>query len=238
MVILIKDLKGNITKVIIPVEGAYQEVKIHKKENKTDTYIKAKKSNNFDLGIAKVYFPANTFYKDFYIDLKKGKDTVSIHNSKVPVHKNFTITFDVSKYTKEDQKQLFIAKLNNKKKPTYVPTHKRINTFTTRTRNLGIYTLAKDTVAPKISVKNFKDKKWLSNYQYLSVNLSDDLSGIRSYTATLNGNWILMEYEPKKKTLIYNFDDKVINDKQYKLKIIVVDNVGNSNTLARTFYRK
>ena len=238
VVILIKDLKGNITKVIIPVEGAYQKVKSHKKENKTDTYIKAKKPNNFDLGIAKVYFPANTFYTDFYIDLKKGKDTVGIHHNKVPVHKKFTITFDVSKYTKEDQKQLFIARLDNKIKPTYVPAYKRINTFTTRTKNLGIYTLVRDTVAPKISAKNFKDKKRLDNYQYLSVNLSDDLSGIRSYTATINGNWILMEYEPKKKTLTYNFDDKIINDKQYKLKIIVVDNVGNSNTLVRTFYRK
>ena len=236
--ILIKDLKGNITKVIIPVEGAYQEVKIYKKENKTDTYIRAKKPNNFNLGIAKVYFPANTFYNDFYIDLKKGKDTVSIHDNKVPVNRNFTISFDVSKYTKEDQKQLFIAKLNNKIKPTYVPTYKRGNTFTTRTRNLGTYTLVKDTVAPKISAKNFKDKKWLNNYQYLSVYLSDDLSGIRSYTATLNGNWILMEYEPKKNTLTYNFDDKAINGNQYKLKIIVTDNVGNSNSLISVFYRK
>lgn len=236
--LLIKDFEGNLTKAIIPIEGKKEIVKIEKEDPKTENYAIAKKPNNYDLGAAKVYFPANTFYKDFYIDLKKDNDTVTIHNNRVPAHRNFTITFDVSKYSVAERKQLFIARLDKDLKPGYASTYKRENTFSTKTRNLGTYTLAKDTIAPKISTKNFKEKKWLNNYSYLSLKISDDLSGIDTYSATLNGKWILMEYEPKTKTLTYNFDDAILDQKQCELEVIVTDNVGNRNTFNAMFFRK
>ncbi len=236
--LLLKDLAGNETKVIIPIQGKKEELKNIKSNTKTDEYLIAKKNNNYDLGAAKVYFPANTFYEDFYIDLKKGSDTVAIHNNRVPAHRNFTITFDVTKYGKEERKQLFIARLDKKGRPSHASTYKRGNTFTTRTRNLGRYTLVKDTIAPKISPKNFKEKQWLNNYSYLSIRISDDLSGVKTYSATLNGDWILMEYEPKTNTLTYNFDDNILDKTQCNLKITVTDNVGNSTIKDYTFYRK
>lgn len=234
----IKDLMGNIVVLKIPVEGKKEAFKIPKEENKTDDYVISKKPNNYDLGGAKVYFPSNTFYEDFYIDLKKGKDTVTIHRNTVPAHRNFTITFDATKFSTEEQKKLFIARLDSKLKPSYTSTYKRAGTFTTRTRYLGTYTLAKDSIAPKIRAKNFKEKQWLNNYKYLSLSISDDLSGVDTYSATLNGKWILMEYEPKRNTLTYNFDDKILDQKQCVLEVTVTDNVGNKSTLTTTFFRK
>ena len=236
--LLLKDLEGNVTKAVIPIEGGKKATKIEKTEPKTDNYLIAKKPNNYDLRAAKVYFPSNTFYNDFYVDLKGGADTVKIHNSRVPAHRNFTITFDVSNYIKENRKKMFIARLDKKMKASYASTYKRGTTFTTRTKNLGTYTLAMDTIAPKIRAKNFKDKQWLNNYSYLSLMISDDFSGVDSYTATLNGEWILMEYEPKNRTITYNFDDKILDQKKCVLEVVVTDNVGNSTAFASTFYRK
>ncbi len=236
--LVIKDLMGNDVKLDIPVEGKAEEVKVQKEDDRTDNYVIAKKPNNFDLGGAKVYFPENTFYEDFYIDLKKGEDTVTIHRNTVPAHRNFTITFDVDKYSEEDRKQLFIARLDDRLNPSHLSTYKRGNTFTARTRNLGTYTLAKDTLSPTIRTKNFKEQQWLNNYRYLSVFISDDLSGVNTYSATLNGEWILMEYEPKRNTLTYNFDDKILDKKQCVLEVTVTDNVGNTSVLTTSFYRK
>jgi murein DD-endopeptidase MepM/ murein hydrolase activator NlpD len=236
--LLISDYAGNKIELNIPIDGVKNELGNKKVIEKTDNYIIANKPNNFDLDGAKVYFPTNTFYEDFFIDLKKGTDTVTIHNNTVPAHRNFTITFDVSKYPKEIQKQLFIARLDSKRRPNHANTYKRGNEFTTRTRNLGTYTLARDTVAPTIRTKNFKEKQWLNNYKYLSLQIADDLSGVDSYSATLNGEWILMEYEPKLNTLTYNFDDKITSQTQCELIVTVIDNVGNENTLTTTFYRK
>ena len=54
----------------------------------------------------------------------------------------------------------------------------------------------------------------MNNYKYLSVQIADDLSGIDTYSATLNGEWILMEYDYKTKKLVHNLkDEKASNDK-------------------------
>ncbi|NNM18626.1 MAG: M23 family metallopeptidase, partial [Croceitalea sp.] len=231
------DIAGNIVKVKIPVQGRREALKVEAPDLKTDFFVHANKPNSFDLGAAQVYFPESTFYNDIFLNLKKGQDTIQIHENTVPLHRNYTITFDVSKYTKEERKQLFIAEIDNGT-PDYSRTYKREKSFTTRTRSLGKYTLAKDTLAPKVVAKNFKSKQWLSNYRYLSLKISDDLSGINSYEAMLNGEWILMEYEPKTSTLTYNFDDKIADKTQCELKVVVTDNVGNSTTFEQTFFRK
>ena len=236
--LLISDYEGNQIKVVIPVEGRREDPKLEKNHTKTENFIISDKPNNFDLGAATVYFPSNTFYEDFYIDLTQGEDTVNIHRNTVAAHRNFTISFDVSKYSQEERKQLFIARLDEKLKPRHAKTYKRDDSFTTRTKALGMYTLVRDSVPPEIRARNFKEKQWLSNYSYLSLEISDDLSGIDTYSATLNGDWILMEYEPKTKTITYNFDDKILDKTQCNLKVNVTDNVGNTTTFERTFFRK
>jgi hypothetical protein len=95
-----------------------------------------------------------------------------------------------------------------------------------------------DTVAPSIKPLNFQDKKWLSKYRYLKVKIEDELSGISKYRATVNGKWILMEYDYKTNTLVHDFNDNVVKDTKNELKIIVTDNVGNSSTFEATFFRK
>jgi hypothetical protein len=234
----IKDLQDNTVRVLIPVEGVREPLLREKEEKRTPYFLQSDRPNNYDLGIARVYFPENTFYEDFYLDLEPGQDTVRIHNNTVPAHKNFTIAFDASRYPPDDRKQLFIAHLDINGRPQYMNTYKNGTSFSTRTRQLGTYTLAKDTVPPKVRPRNFKEKQWLTNYRYLSLRISDDLSGINSYRATINGEWILMEYEPKTSTLTYNFDDVILDKKQCQLEVVVTDNAGNSTTFNSSFFRR
>jgi hypothetical protein len=95
-----------------------------------------------------------------------------------------------------------------------------------------------DTVAPSIKPVNFDDGKWISNNSTLQVKIEDKQSGIGGYRATINGKFILMEYNYKKDVLTYNFNDNIIVDTENKLNIIVTDNVGNSATFEATFFRK
>lgn len=99
----ISDMAGNTTKLIIPVEGKREEEKISKIDDTTDDFVIADKPNNFDLGAAKVYFPASTFYEDFFINLEKGNDTITVHDNSIAAHRNFTISFDPSKYSAEEK---------------------------------------------------------------------------------------------------------------------------------------
>ena len=61
---------------------------------------------------------------------------------------------------------------------------------------------------------------------------------IKSYRGEINNEWILLEYNPKYGSLTYDFSDKKLTGSKHLLKVIVVDNVGNTNTLETTFYKK
>jgi hypothetical protein len=126
----------------------------------------------------------------------------------------------------------------SRNKPSYLSTNRQGNQISARTKTLGTFALATDNEPPKIKAVNFQNKKWLSKYRYLKLKISDDLSGISSYRATVNGQWILMEYDYKTGLLVHDFNDGVIQDTANNLKVIVTDNVGNSSTFEALFYRK
>ena len=190
------------------------------------------------MGQANAFFPAGCFYENTYLDLGFQGDTVRVHEPTLPLNRNFTLSFDVSGIPEPERGPYFIARLDARNRPEYYNTYKRANTFSIRTRDLGRYTLVRDTVPPVIRPKNFKPRQWLTNYRYLSLVIADNLSGIATYSATLNGEWILMEYEPKTRTLTYTFDDRVGDARQCDLEVVVSDNVGNTSRYTATVFRR
>lgn len=239
VVLKIKDFKSNTTTITVPIVGKKQKITRKRKENITKNLVTRNEAHTLKEGDVSLYIPKQTFYEDFYFDLSKDKKgRYKVHNDKVPAHKNFVITFDVSKYTAAERKKLFIASLNKKKKPSYSRTKKKGTKFTTSTKNLGTYFLAKDTIPPKVKPVNFAKDKWISSKKYLKIKVTDDLSAVRSYRGTINGKWVLFEYDAKKGMLTYDFNDVAFTEAKHNLKLIVTDNVGNSTTFTSTFFRK
>ncbi len=234
----IKDFEDNETVIRIPIEGKKDSI-LQKEEVKvTDKFLLANRDNIYPLGKHEVYFPKNTFYNNFFIDLKNTNDTLTIHNDKVPAHKNFTVTFDVSNYTKAQRQKMFIGNLNSKKSVSYNTTKKNGERFTLRTKSLGTYFLATDDEPPTVKPVNFSEGKWLSKYKYLKLKIEDKVSGIKTYRGKIDGKWVLFEYEPKRKTLTFDFEDLPLQATKHLLELEVTDNVGNSTTFTTTFYRK
>ena len=95
----------------------------------------------------------------------------------------------------------------------------------------------KDSIPPTIKLHNFEAKQWISKLQLMEIEMEDDLSGIGTFSAEINGEWILMEYDLKRKMLVYDFSDKILKGHQHLFKITVTDKVGNTNLLETTFYR-
>ncbi|WP_197429305.1 M23 family metallopeptidase [Winogradskyella endarachnes] len=238
--IRIRDYHNNETWVTIPVKGKPETIvqdSISDHTNKSLIY--SDKTTNLNSGLVSVNFYENTLYDDTYIDFKVSSDTLFLHEDKIPIQKNFYINYDLSNYKTEHLNKIFIANLHGYyKKPSYITTTRKGKILSAKSKKFGTYALAMDTVAPTIKPINFQDKKWLSKYRYLKVKITDDLSGISKYRASVNGNWILMEYDYKTNTLIHDFNDNIVKDTKNELKIIVTDNVGNSSTFEAIFYRK
>ena len=237
--IRIKDFEDNDCWLTLNIKGKETDTIKKIEKNITKHYIYADQANTLEEDNVSVYIPSDTFYDDFYTDFEVRSDTLFFNEDIYPMKKSMTITYDVSQYSEEDREQLYIAELvGYYKKPYYTTTKLEGTKLKGFTKYLGTYALIKDSVSPTIQPYNFSDGKWLSKYHYLKVKIEDKESGISSYRATINGKWILMEYDYKKKMLTYDFNDKVVSDTENNLKVIVTDNVGNSTTFEATFYRK
>jgi len=234
---IITDFKGNETNLDIAIKGENKLPNDSKEEIITQHYIQHDLEAELEEEKFKVNFYKDTFYDSFFIDFSVNNDTLTLHKPTIPLRKSFTISYDISNYKEEDLKQLYIARLigwNNW--PSYASTKRKENVLSTYTKDLGTYVLARDTIAPTIKAVNFKNGSWLSKYRYLKVKIDDKGTGISNYRATVNGKWILMEYNYKNKTLTHDFNDAVVTETKNKLKVIVTDNVGNSTTFETTFF--
>lgn len=238
--IKVGDFHNNNSWLTINIEGKQASEMKAKPDSVTPYFIYAKKNNELINKHISVNFPENTFYDDFFIDFKVSNDTLSLHDDIIPVRDNFSISYDITGYKNPEAEKLYIARLVGYRNQyaLYSQTYKKENVLTTYTKTLGTYALVMDTTGPKIKPLNFSKGKWLSKYRFLKVKIEDDESGISNYRATINGKWILMEYDYKKNELTYDFNDAISQETENNLKIIVTDNVGNSSTFETLFYRK
>lgn len=230
----VSDFYGNTTSVSIPIQYAVDEAKITEEVVKTPYLLKAKTDTNFEKDNGSVFFPAGTFYDDFYLDLDVKDNVMTVHNDLVAVNNAFQVTIIDSSAVNDEK--TFIASLKENKL-SYNSTKRKENTFTTYTKKLGQFILAKDTIAPKISIAKPIEGKWLSNQKTIQLTISDALSGIKSYNGFLNGQWVLFEYENKTNTITHYFDDGIVAEGKNDLKVVVTDNVGNSTIFETQFFR-
>ena len=232
----IGDFSENLTKIFIPIEFAELPTKVNEVPITSKYRVKTDKESIFSLENVTVSIPANAFLKDFYMDFEVKNGILHLHDDVEPAFANMTITFEDSISAEKDRGKMFIGLVEGKK-IYYYHTKRYKNSFTVYSKYLGDYKLFKDSMPPKIKIDKKIGGKWISQQTELVFTVSDDLSGIKSYEGTLNGRWILLEYEPKTKKLIHCFSDGIVAEGKNDLKIVVTDNVGNSTIFETQFFR-
>lgn len=232
----VSDFYGNLTTVSIPIKQEALATIIDKEPISSKYLVKANNDSNFSKENMSVFFPAGTFYEDFYLNFDVKNDTLFLHDDTVPAHTNFTISIEDSKYKETQREKLFLASINGQKS-TYIPSYRKDNVFTAKVKTLGKFALVLDTIPPVISIAKPVEGKWLSDKKLLQFSISDALSGIKSYNGYLNGKWILFEYDNKTRKITHDFTDGIVAEGRNDLKIIVIDNMGNSTIFETHFFR-
>ena len=230
----VSDFVGNKTTILIPIDYSPLPPKIPTETIPTKYFVKANKDSNFEKDNMSVFFPAGTFYDDFYLNFDVKDGVMTVQDDYTAVHSNFQVLITDEKATQKEK--TFIASVSGKKL-NYNFTKVKDNTFTAYTKNLGDFKLAKDTIAPKISIAKPIEGKWITGQKTISLSISDNLSGIKTYSGFINEKWVMFEYDYKARKITYRIDDAQLGEGKNDLKVIVSDNLGNSAIFETQFFR-
>jgi len=240
-VIELSDFHSNIVKIIIPIIGKEALPVVKKTSFDTSYKVKAGKETVFKKDDWTLIFRKNSAYFNFNIDLTTDNKYIKITiDNGIPIRQSFLIKYPLKNIKKELRKYVYLARWVSKKKKYYTYSVKKNDTLIGYTKRFGTYVLAYDSLPPVVKPVNFKSNANLKDYQYLKFIIYDRQTGIKSYKAFIDNQWILMEYEPKKNLLVYNFSDfeKInTNKKKHHLKLVVTDRLGNEKIYQTFFYR-
>ena len=243
--IIFEDINKNKSIVSMIIKGSKNENMFDFSESDIES-----KLYHPDLEYEKKYenlkfkIPKNAFYEPTKLNFDYKLDTIYIESFTKAPKNGLNLEFLIPKNLDSvNLRQTCVGKLNIKKKGKknkiqYVFGNKNDSLIFVKSMSGGKYFLTKDTIPPSIKPVNFKNKKWVTNLSTLEIRVDDEFSGIKKYTASINGKWILMEHEPKRKLLFFEFDDLNFDKAELKFNLQVEDMVGNENEFEAIIYRK
>ena len=152
----------------------------------------------------------------------------SLQNEDTPIHIYCNLAIRPSGLPKSLTDKAVIVSVETNGKLTSMGGHWENGFLKTQIREFGKYSIAVDTVPPEIRPVNLKTGKILGHQTTILLKIWDYLSGIRSYRGTMNGKWILLDYDAKNNLLTYIIDEHMPKGKN-NFHLVVTDEAGNKS---------
>jgi hypothetical protein len=193
----------------------------------------------FDEGIF-IFVQPESFTENNCISVEKHDSTANdfspiftVNLNSKPVYKALNL-FIHAEIPDSLQNKVLLAGFNNDK--FFVENAKyNLGFVNAKISSSANYYLTFDTISPTIKPR-FNANADLRKTSNLKINISDDLSGIKSYNAYIDGEWALFEYDAKNNRLTYNFDsERIARNKKHNLKLIVSDYKDNTSVFESSF---
>lgn len=190
--------------------------------------------------------PARSFYRNTVFKWTSTKatghrvsPTISILDKYTPLHKPCTLTIAMP-VTTEAPDKLVIAREKAKGGIGAVGGVWTGQGMRAEIKVCGKYFVMRDTTDPTIRPYNFDAKgKTTTDFTAMSsiqFKIDDNLAGVKFYRGTIDGKWVLFEYDAKRDLLKYTFDKRV-GKGEHTLLLVVMDAVGNETRFERRFTR-
>jgi len=252
---LFKDKSTKIEMNVKDVEGNYSTLtfwakrgKVKEPSSSSFNYIlKYNEENIVDNTNLYLYFPNGALYENLYMNYSSSTEASynifslvhHVHDYKTPVQKYFDIGIKGHRVPDNLKGKAFVANCDKDGDIINCGGKWSGNQLNTKVREFGDYSIMIDKTPPKIEPKAYKND--LQGVPNMTFKITDNYEVARNvpnmkYTATVDGKWILMEYDAKKDLLIHNFDG-TIGKGEHQLVLKVSDNLGNTSVLEKTFLK-
>ncbi|WP_239021023.1 M23 family metallopeptidase [Pontibacter arcticus] len=144
---------------------------------------------------ATIQFGKESLYDTLYFEAKQEADVYTLGDYFTPLHKAIKVTI-TPPVTYKDKTKAAVYFLGTGRGRGYEGGTWNGNSITFTTRNMGKFKVMEDVKAPTIKLLGKSPNQ-------IRFKIGDDLSGISSFNAWVNGQWLLMKYEHKQ-ALIYS----------------------------------
>lgn len=233
----LEDFAGNSSVLSFDIEGAsWPEAPTPPPGEVTDIFL-PDRENSFSKDDFRITIPKGCLYDTLAFRYKRMpacKGCLSAvhaaHDLRTPLDDHMNLSIRLDGNVKADRSKLLIVSFDAKDRPVAEGGELNGQWMSVRTRSFGKYAVMQDTMPPVLRPKNFREGQATPLLDTLILHLDDDLSGIASYRATLNGQWILMEHDPKNRIIFYEKDDRFLSEGN-TLEVTATDKVGNTTVL-------
>lgn len=236
---IIKDTQGNESTLSFNFSSDTSVVELEK-ESQALLFLH-EEDNSYKEADFSLFIKQNSLYNDLefrYKTIKSSTDFVSdihcIHSTETPVHSAFSIALTIKDVAKEFKSKTQVCSVDAKGNVSCLSSTWQGDTLTAKSRSFGNFSAIIDTVAPSLKIKSFTYD--LSQSKNMSFTVEDELSGVNTYNAFVDGEWVLLEYDPKNKRLTHFFDGKITKGK-HLIELVVEDSVKNEKRLVLEFLR-
>lgn len=231
----VTDFNNNTSEAVLNFKSSSQNIPCKiPLENDTTFFVSCKKSfakETADLKLSATKLPF--IYDDTYLvvsEKEKNKKVFSkiykIGEATVPVHNSYNLSIKPDKLPQWLFPKALIVKVDNGNMTSAGGEYK--NGFVqSSVSSFGNFAVAVDTVPPVIKAHNLSTRGEKGKI-FFRIKITDELSGIATYRATINKKWFLMEYDAKTETLTGQMPVK--KKGKYYFLLTVTDKKGNTST--------
>lgn len=158
----------------------------------------------------------------------------AIHDEDTPLQTAIGIVFS-QKIEQALQPYTTMAAVSANGSISYAGGKYRNNRFTGRTSSFGTYCLVADLTPPTIRPQ-FEDGADCRSRSTISFRLSDNFSGVSSYSASIDGEWVAIDYARSRATINLAAEG-ITGSRSHTVEIVVKDSCGNRASWQGTIIR-
>lgn len=235
---VVKDIAGNTSSLKIKVKSSPAK-SVQQAVPANTTLFLYDKQNEFSNDKIKLIVPPGNLYDDVYFtysSLPEKKGTFSevhrIHNRFTPVNDTMQLWIKPDNSIGQLTSKAVIVNTDGICEPgIYEDGYVKSNI-----RTFGDYYVKVDTTPPFIHPLNIRDDVNMAKMSRIALKIGDNMSGVKTYSGTIDGRWVLMEWDYKTRVLSYKFDGSIAPGK-HRFELTVTDNKDNAAHFSANFIK-
>jgi Peptidase family M23 len=175
--------------------------------------------DNWDSNKLSVNFETNSVYDTLYLQTNIVGNSLQIGANTTPLRNGFTVSYEPKiQVINPDKTSVYYVFRNDK---SFLKTVWNNNKASFKSSRLGNFEVLTDTIPPSASIVRKKANDF-------AVRIGDKLSGIKSFKAFVNNEFVLTDYDAKR-SLLWSVKSDSTQQFIGKLRVELEDNQGNKS---------